>query len=116
MTTDTTEQTAVTIARHIGAFAIGVDALVSDYTEASTIFTPNGPVHGLAAIRAFAEAFVGSLPPGFFDQFKILRQDFDGEVAYQTWSAEPFVPLGTDTFIVRDGKIMLQTWAAHMAG
>jgi hypothetical protein len=119
MTTDiaeTTEQTATTIARHVGAFALGIEALLSDYAEGASMFTPNGPVHGLDGVKGFFEAFLSTLPPDFFANFKILRQDFHGEVAYQTWTAEPYVLMATDTFLVRDGKIVLQTWAAHMAG
>ncbi len=38
-----------------------------------------------------------------------------GEVAYIVWSAETAdnaYELGTDTFVVRDGKIVAQTFAA----
>jgi ketosteroid isomerase-like protein len=113
---DTTQQTEATVARHIAAFGAGVDALVSDYTEDSIMFTPNGPIKGLAGHRAFFEAFLKNSPPEMLAAIKIIRQDFDGEVAYQTWSAEPFVLLATDTFVVRDGKIKLHTWAAKMGG
>jgi hypothetical protein len=39
----------------------------------------------------------------------------DGEVAYIVWKAEPGVQLATDTFFVRDRKIMVQTFAASLA-
>jgi len=39
----------------------------------------------------------------------------DGEIAYIVWKAEPGVQLATDTFIVRDRKIMVQTFAASLA-
>jgi hypothetical protein len=28
------------------------------------------------------------------------------------WKADPFIPLATDTFVIRDGKIVAQTFAA----
>jgi hypothetical protein len=37
-------------------------------------------------------------------------QAIEGEIAYLTWSAEPFVRLATDTLLVRDGKIVAQTF------
>ena len=39
----------------------------------------------------------------------------DGELAYITWSAGREIPLGTDTFVVRNGKIVAQTVAAYTA-
>jgi hypothetical protein len=46
----------------------------------------------------------------------MVRQDVDGEVAYLVWSAPPLADLTTDTFVVRDGKIVIQTFVAHMLG
>lgn len=34
-------------------------------------------------------------------------------VAYITWSVGNELPLGTDTFVVRDGKIVSQTFAMY---
>jgi hypothetical protein len=35
----------------------------------------------------------------------------DGKIAYITWSAGADIPLGTDTFVVDNGKIVSQTFA-----
>jgi hypothetical protein len=112
MSADTTKQTEATLAHHLQAFGEGVDALLLDYTEDSVIFTEDGLVHGLAGARSFFEAFIDSLPEGFGDAFTLVRQDVEGEVAFIVWTAEPFVPLGTDTFVVRGGKIVAQTSAS----
>jgi hypothetical protein len=114
MVTDTTRDTRAVLDHHIQALGEGFDALLSDYAEDAVVFTPNGPVHGPVAIRAFFEAFFASLPPDLLPALKIIRQDVDGEIAYQNWTAEPYVPLGTDTFVVRDGQIKVQTWSAYM--
>ena len=37
------------------------------------------------------------------------------DAAYITWNIGREVPLGTDTFVVRNGKIALQTFAMHTA-
>jgi hypothetical protein len=80
------------------------------------LFTPNGALHGHDEIRALFEAMVaGVLPPG--SSFEMLQQIIEGEIAYIVWSAESAsynMPLGTDTFIIRDGKIQTQTFAAQM--
>jgi hypothetical protein len=41
------------------------------------------------------------------------RQEFVGDVGYIVWEALPWVSLGTDTFVVRHGKIVMQTFACH---
>jgi hypothetical protein len=39
----------------------------------------------------------------------------DGNIAYITWQVGSDIPLGTDTFVVDDGKIVFQTFAMHAA-
>ena len=103
-----------TLNHHLQAFSVGLDEILSDYTDDSVLYTPDGPVRGLAAIRAFFEAFGPQMPEGWLDNFEMLRMDVDGEYAYIVWKVGDDIPLGTDTFVIRDGKIMVQTFAAHM--
>ena len=108
-------QTEATLTHHLESFGKGdLDGLLSDYTEESKILTPDGVLQGTAAIRPFFEKFGETLPPG--SDFKMIKQIVDGETAYIAWTTESekvkFV-LGTDTFVVRDGKIVTQTFAAH---
>jgi hypothetical protein len=44
------------------------------------------------------------------DAFDIVRQDVEGDIAYITWRAEPFVTLATETFVVTDDRIRVQTY------
>jgi hypothetical protein len=104
--------TQATIEHHLQAIPQGVDAIMSDYTEQSVLFTQQGPLQGLGPIRAFFEAFLASSPPELLAAFTILRMDAQGEAAYLVWKAEPFIPLATDTFVVRDGRILVQTFTA----
>ena len=106
--------TQATLAHHLQAFAQGVDSLMGDYVEASVVFTPQGPLRGLASIRAFFEEFLANSPPELIQAVTLIRQDVEGEVAYILWKADPFIPLATDTFVIRDGKILVQTFAAFM--
>ena len=52
--------------------------------------------------------------PEVLDDLKMGRKDVDGEIRCITWSAADMVPLATDTFIARDGKIMVRTFSAYM--
>ena len=103
-----------TLTRHLHAFTQGVDAIMRDYTESSVVFTPQGPLTELGSIRAFFTGFLADSPPELLAAMTLVRQDVVGEIAYILWKAEPFIPLATDTFVIRDGKILVQTFAAFM--
>ncbi|OAK61542.1 hypothetical protein A3K87_21050 [Variovorax paradoxus] len=99
-------------AHHLQAFAQGLDVLVSDYTEESSILLQSGPITGLFGIGQFFEAFLKNIQPGFWEAFTIQRQEVCADVAYLVWEAKPFVTMATDTLLVRDGKIHVQTFTA----
>ena len=103
--------TEATLTHHLQAFSEGIDALMSDYTGASVLFTPEGPLQGLEPIRAFYDGFLRASPPELLRATTIVRQDIRGDVAYILWKAEPFIPLATDTFVISDGKIVAQSFA-----
>jgi len=94
-----------------------LDGLVSDYTDDSILIGPEGPVKGLQAIRTmFAGAIASLFKPGTY-AFTLDTTHVAGDVAYIVWHARCGslnVALGTDTFVVRDGKIAVQTFAAKI--
>lgn len=98
---------------HLQAFGEGLDSILSDYDENSCVMSPQGTFHGVEEIRSFFSAFVGGLPEGFMEAFNVTNSVVDGEVAYMTWEANPWFPMGTDTFVIKDGTIRYQTFAAH---
>lgn len=108
--TETEEQTVAVMTAHVQALAQGIDDIMRHYTEESVVFAPEGPCQGLAEIRAYYEAFLAARPDNFLKRFTIVRQDVIGEIAYVIWKAQPYVRIGTDTFIVRDGTIVLNTF------
>jgi len=73
----------------------------------------NATIRGREAIRRFFAQLIGSLPAGFLESFKVHRQELAGDLGYIVWEASPWVRLGTDTFLVKSGKIMMQTFAAY---
>lgn len=103
--------TEVTLNHHLNAFGEGIDSIMSDYTESSVLFTPDGPISGMDAIREFFDGFLRNSPQELLRAMTLVRQDIRGDVAYIMWKAEPFIPLATDTFLIRDGKIAVQTFA-----
>ena len=56
----------------------------------------------------------GLFTPENLGQFKLLAQDIQGEVAYVACTMGDAVPFGTDTFIIRDGKIAVQTLGIYV--
>jgi hypothetical protein len=110
------KRTEETLLNHLQAFGSGdVDAIMADYDETSVLITPYGPQRGRAEIRSFFESFIPDFPPG--SAFELSEQIVEGEIAYIVWWGESEklrIPFGTDTFIVRGGKIVGQTFAGQI--
>jgi hypothetical protein len=85
------------------------DAVMRNFADDAVVYTPDGPLRGQDAIRADIESFINNAPDGLMNAFEIVRQDVDGDIAYITWKAEPFVALATETFVVTDDRIRVQT-------
>jgi ketosteroid isomerase-like protein len=103
---------------HIHALGSGdVDDILTDYTDNSVLITPDATLKGHNAIRAAFEGFVSGLfKPGTYE-FALDTLRVEGEVAHAIWHAKcesADVVFGTDTFIVREGKIAVQTFAAKI--
>ena len=63
-----------------------------------------------------ATDFSGLFKPGTYD-FTMDRTEVVGEVAYIVWHSVnqgADVKLGTDTFVIRDSKIAVQTFAGRI--
>ena len=103
------QSTRAVFEHHAATLAAGdIDGMLDDYTDES-VFISNlgGVVTGLDAIRAVFGA--GAELPGF----ELTTTHIEGDTAFITWKAEG-MPFGTDTFVVRDGKIAVQTVALHL--
>ena len=111
---DTTSAEA-TLAHHLQALGEGIDAVTQDFAEDSVVITPDSTCRGLGELRTFFTAFLGALPECIWDAVKMIRQEVTGELAYILWEAKPWVLLGTDTLVVRNGKIVFQTFASYAA-
>jgi ketosteroid isomerase-like protein len=113
-------QSAVTetvVRNHLQAFLEqkGVEAILNDYDENARFISEAKIYQGKQEIRGFFVEFIGSLPAGAIDRFSLKSLRVDGSMAYITWSVGADIPLGTDTFVVADGKIVSQTFAMYAA-
>ena len=102
---------------HLKAFGDrNLTAILADYTEESVLLTPDGPIQGHEQLRPVFEAFFADFAkPGAV--FELKQRIIQGEVAYIVWTAETadnVYELGTDTLIVKDGKIAVQSLAAKV--
>ena len=96
--------------------AVDVDALMADYDENSILITPDVTARGTGEIRGFFNEFTKALTPDFLAAFDMKKVEVDGDIAYIAWSVGDAVPLGSDTLVVTNGKIRVQTVAIYMAG
>src|SRR5207244_2332537 len=78
------------------------------------LFTPTGVLTGPGEMRTlFTTMFAEFTKPG--TTFDLIRRDVRGETAFILWKAETadnMYEFCSDTFLVRDGKIGAQTFAA----
>ena len=102
---------------HIKCFGESdLKGILSDYAPDALLFTPNGPLRGADAIRPFFQAMFAEFGrPG--TTFNMLHQSIERDYAYVLWTAETadnVYELGTDTLVVRSGKIVAQSFAGKI--
>lgn len=109
--------TKAVLEHHLAAFDSGdMDAILSDYAKDAVLLTPEGSFRGHKKIRPVLQRLLDDVF-STCSEFKMIRQTVEGDVAYIVWSAESerfSVPLATDTYLVRFGKIVVQTFTAEM--
>ncbi len=93
-----------------------LNGILSDYAPGAILFTPEGPLRGIDAIRSLFQAMLAEFgKPGAV--FSLKQQFVEGDYAYILWTAETadnVYELGTDTFVVRKGKIVIQSFAGRI--
>ena len=99
---------------HWEAFkANDLEETMKDYTEESVLVTPNATYTGLDEIRTnFVDAFKAF--PKDSTTFTLDKSVVTKDIGYILWKSKtPTFNLtyATDTFIIRDGKIIRQTFA-----
>lgn len=111
----TKKTTESVLQHHMQALlARNLDEILKDYCKASILCTPMGTARGLKEIQDFFAQALSGFTPEALANMKNIRQEIDGDYAYILWSALPVVSFGGDTFHVRDGKIIMQTFVSQM--
>jgi predicted SnoaL-like aldol condensation-catalyzing enzyme len=114
-TTDTVSSMTF-LMHHLNSFLSNdLDAVISDYTSESVMITPTATYTGKKEIREFFAELVKYFPTQTTN-FVLDRTVIKNEMLYIVWHAKsPLinVSLGTDTFIIKDGKILQQTYASQ---
>ena len=103
--------------RHLKSFAeYDLDGLLADYSSDAVLFTPAGPLTGPGAIKPLFQALVAEFAkPG--SSFTMQHRCVEGDHAYILWTAETAdnsYEFATDTFVVRNGRIVAQSFAAKV--
>lgn len=112
-----TASTESVVDRHLKCFFEGdLNGLLSDYAPEAVLFTRGGPLRGKDEIRPLFEAMIAEFAkPGA--KFSLKQKIIEPGYAYILWTAETadnFYDLGTDTFVVKDGKIVVQSFTNKM--
>ena len=99
-----------------------LDALMALYSEDAVFIGSQGVVEkGAKTILESLEAGFSSFFPSGMEQEPLFHR-IEGPIAYQVYSlintetGEKLLPFATDTFVVRDGKIIYHTMAAYFPG
>ena len=109
--------TSEVLDRHLKSFGErDVDGLLSDYSSDAVLFAPGGPLKGPNEIKPLFEALVSEFEkPG--SSFTMQQRCIEDDHAYILWTAETAdnsYEFATDTFVVRNGKIAAQSFAAKI--
>ena len=90
--------------------------MLADYSPDAVLFIPGRPLKGLGELKPFFQAFLAEFAkPGA--SFSMQERSADGDYVYILWGAESAdnsYELATDTFVVRNGKIVAQSFAAKV--
>ena len=105
------------LSHHLKAFDQGdLNGVLSDYAPGVVFFTKDGALKGVDAIRPLFEALLAEFgKPGA--TFNMQQQIVEGDYAYILWTAntaDNIYELATDTFVVREGKIIAQSFTARI--
>jgi hypothetical protein len=93
-----------------------VHSLMAEYATDTVLITPDTAIPGKSAIRAVFQRLVGgnSAADGSQAALQVQKQVFKGNLGYLLWVQHAGTPEevhGSDTFFIRDRKIVAQTVA-----
>ncbi len=112
------ESTTDVLNRHMKAFAErNLEGVLADYSPDAVMFVPAGTLKGPTAIKPLFESLIAEFgKPG--SSFTMQQRMVEGDYAYIIWTAETadnWYEFATDTFIVQNGMITTQSFAAKIS-
>lgn len=111
------QQVEETVMHHLSSFQAGdMNAVMSDYTDNSKLITPTAVLSGRNEIRQFLTELSTHFPVGE-SVFNLEKFIVDENLAYIVWNAKTptlEISLASDTFIIKEGKILKQTFIGKM--
>jgi len=93
-----------------------INEVMSDYAPGAVLFTKDGTLNGSGAIRHMFEMFIAEFAK-LGTTLNRKQQLVDGDYAYVVWTAETtdnVYEMGTDTFVIKEGKIVAQSFTAKV--
>jgi ketosteroid isomerase-like protein len=116
-TTQTPDAMRTLLAHHLSAFqANDLEALMADYTQASILITADATHTGTAEIKAFFAKLIPQFPT-LGTRFELDKITVIEDLLFIAWHANTptvKVSLGSDTFLVKQGKIHRQTFVGQL--
>jgi hypothetical protein len=120
--TSAASTTEAVVGHHLDCFyALDLQGVVADYdpdadADADAVMiVPTGVLRGVPEIMPFFRNFLAEFAQAGAT-FDMRQQVIQGDLAYIRWVAQTpdtTYELGTDTFVVRNGKIAAQTYAVN---
>ena len=105
------------VMKHLSSFLFNnLEAVMSDYTNESVLITQDAIFTGPEEIRVFFTGLIMHFP----QQMSNLVLDqlvANNDLVYIVWHAKTpslQVPIGSDTFIIKDSKIYQQTFVGQL--
>ena len=90
-----------------------VDAIVGHYADDAILFTQEGSFRGGAELHRYFTEHLRTRSRDRVNTFEILQHAIVDNTVYVLWRAEPYVAFASDSYVVRNGRIVLQTWASR---
>jgi ketosteroid isomerase-like protein len=114
---DEMNSTQRVVENHIQRFREGdLDGVLEDFSPEAVVFTPSGTLNGKSEIKTLFQNLLEEFGKAGASE-TVRTAIFEGDYAYLIWSGETVdnnYEFATDTFVVRNGKIVMQSFAAKV--
>src|SRR5258708_25349990 len=114
---DEMNSTQRVVENHIQRFREGdLEGVLEDFSPKAVVFTPSGTLKGKTEIKTLFRNLLEEFGKPAASE-TVRTAIFEGDYAYLIWSGETVdnnYEFATDTFVVRNGKIVMQSFAAKV--